>query len=463
MNKTIYSYSVSSFLALQACLWSSGAYATDAFNLIGYGPVSLGMGGSGAAYDIGAQGMMLNPATLTLIRKGAHLGLGIDIISADLEVSNTLTGEKARSHSRGRNNGPYFGPELSYVWRGERFSLGVGAFASDGVGTQFGDSSFLSRTSTNGIDTGLDSFSRLLVLRVPLSAAYQVNEKLAVGASLDAVWTSVNLGLLLDTSQIGSLAAQGRLSGSLVPTLMSVPELSAGYLSVDNGRAAGGGVDAWGIGGRLGLTYQLSPQTRFGLAYNFKTNVGDVSGDANLTAVSALAGNIPLDGSVTLRNFEMPAHLVAGLSHWFADDFVVSIDYKRVYWSDVMKDIRVGFKQQDSGDSLSLILPFNYRDTNVFSVGAQYRYSTNWAFRAGIHYADQATPSTGVLPIIPSTPTTNVTGGVSYAFGANDRIDFALAYGFREKVANDSLPLTDTPIEVAHSQIAASFAYTKAF
>lgn len=147
--------------------------------------------------------MMVNPATLVLMREGAHLGVGMDIISADLEIKNTETGETASSHSHGRNNGPYFGPELSFVWRHERYALGIGAFASDGVGTQFGNNSFLSRTSTNSIDTGLDSFSRLLVLRVPFSAAYQVSEKLSVGASLDAVWTSVNLGMLLDNTQIG--------------------------------------------------------------------------------------------------------------------------------------------------------------------------------------------------------------------------------------------------------------------
>jgi len=421
------------------------------------------MGGIGAAFDIGPQGMMLNPATLTQMQEGTYLGVGMDIISADYEVKNTTTGETARSHSHGRNNGPYFAPELSFVWRGDQYALGVGAFASDGVGTQFGDSSFLSRTSTNNIDTGLDSYSRLIVLRIPFSAAYQVNEKLSVGASLDAVWTSVNLGLLLDATQIGTLAGQQRVSGSLVPGLLSVPALSAGYLSANNGRAAGGAVDSWGIGGRVGLTYQLTPQTRMGIAYNFKTHVGDLSGDADLTAVSAVAGNFPLSGKVKLRNFEMPASFVVGISHEFNDKFAVAFDYKRVFWSDVMEDISVSFKQSGTGDTLDLKLPFNYRDTNVYSLGAQYRYNDNWTFRAGAHYAQLASPSAGTLPIIPSTPTTNLTGGVSYAFSPEDVIDFSLAYGFKKKVSNDSLPITDKPIELSHSQIAASIAYTKRF
>ncbi|UFH29313.1 OmpP1/FadL family transporter [Pseudomonas sp. CIP-10] len=460
MKKTIYSLSACGILT---CLYCGIASATDAFNLVGVGPVSQGMGGIGAAFNIGAQGMMLNPATLSQMQEGMHLGLGMDIITAELEVKNTATGEKADSHSRGRNNGPYVAPELSLVWRGERYALGVGAFASDGVGTQFGDTSFLSRTTTNNLNTGLENYSRLIVLRIPFSAAYQVNEKLSVGASLDAVWTSVNLGLLLDTTQIGTLVGQGQVSGSLMPALLSVPELSAGYLSADNHRASGGGVDSWGIGGRLGLTYQLTPKTRVGIVYNFKTHVGDLSGNADLTAVSAVAGNIPLSGELKLHNFEMPASLVAGISHEFSDQFAVAFDYKRVYWSDVMDDIEVNFKQKATGDTINLKLPFNYRDTNVYSLGAQYRYGANWVFRAGVHYAQLANPSSGTMPIIPSTPTTSLSGGFSYAFSPEDVVDFSLAYGFKKKVSNDSLPITDKPIEVSHSQIVTSISYTKSF
>jgi long-chain fatty acid transport protein len=128
-----------------------------------------------------------------------------------------------------------------------------------------------------------------------------------------------------------------------------------------------------------------------------------------------------------------------------------------------MEDIRVSFKQAGTGDTLDLKLPSNYRDTNVYSLGAQYRYDTNWTLRAGGHYAQLASPAGGTLPIIPSTPTTNLTGGFSYAFSPEDAIDFSLAYAFKKKVANDRLPIADKPIEVSHAQIAASIVYTKRF
>lgn len=56
------------------------------------------------------------------------------------------------------------------------------------------------------------------MLRIPFALSYDVTDKLTVGGSLDAVWTSLNLGMLLDASQIGTLAAQRRASGTLLPT-----------------------------------------------------------------------------------------------------------------------------------------------------------------------------------------------------------------------------------------------------
>jgi len=448
---------------LVATLWGEKVWATDAFSLLGHGPVSIGMGGTAAAYDIGPAGMMANPATLTLMPDGTYVQFGADIVSADLKITNTANGETANSHSRGRNNGPYFGPEFAFVWRKDRIALGVGAYATNGVGTQFGTDSFLSRTATNNVDTGLDVFSRLLVMDIPFSIAYKVTDKLTVGGSVDAVWTSVNLGLLLDTTQIGALAAQGRLSGGLVPALLGIPQLSGGYLNFNNGKIAGGAASAWGIGGRLGLTYAVDPATRVGLAYQFKTSVGDLSGRSTLTAVSAMAGNIPLSGAVRLHDFQMPATFTAGISHDFTDRLTVAADYQRVFWSGAMKDIQVGFTQDGTGQTLKLGLPFNYRDINVFSIGAQYRYNESWTFRGGFHYAQNATPDGGVMAILPATPTTNVTAGTSYSFSQDAKLDIALAYAFPKTFTNTSLPDTGVPIKVRHSQIAASLAFTKRF
>ncbi|HUD90950.1 OmpP1/FadL family transporter, partial [Sphingobium sp.] len=316
---------------------------------------------------------------------------------------------------------------------------------------------------TNTTDTGLRNFSRMLTLRIPVSAAYQVTDRLAVGGSLDVVWTSMNVGLLLDTSQIGTLAAQQRLSGSLVPTLLGIPQLSGGYLNFTNHSIVGGAAEGWGIGGKLGATYQVSRRTRLGIVYSFKTSVSDLTGHSTLTAVSAVAGNIPLSGKVRVRDFQGPAQFTAGVFHEFSDRLSVAVDYQRVFWGSAMKNVSVGFKDDASGADINLSFPTNYRDTNVVGVGVQYRLTPRFAVRGGFHYADEPTPGHGVLAIIPSTPTTNITGGGSWALGKNSALDFALTYAFPKSVSNDGPPNTAAPIEATHSQIAASIAFRKHF
>ncbi|MEM5327709.1 outer membrane protein transport protein [Paraburkholderia sp. JHI2823] len=449
--------------ALCAAVWGAQAQATDVFNLEGYGPISRAMGGSGVAYNVGPAAMMLNPATLALMSDGKYINFGLDVVTTDIRVTNTATGESVTSGNHGNNNGPYFAPEAAFVYRQGKYTFGVGAFAEGGLGTQYGGSSFLSRTTTNDVNTGLDNFSRLLVLRIPFAVAYNITDKLTVGGSIDAVWTSLNLGMLLDASQIGSLASQHRVSGSLVPALLSVPGLSGGYINFEHDGIVGGGADAWGIGGKLGLTYQLTPNTRVGLAYNFKTHVGDLGGHATLTAVSSVAGNIPINGNITVHSFEMPAQFTAGISHTFNDHWSVSADYQRVFLAGVFKDINVSFVQSGTGANLNLSLPQNYRDINVFSVGAEYRYNPSWTFRAGFHYAQEAVPNNMLFAVIPGIPTTTVTGGVSYAFGKNDVIDLGVSYAFQKTLTNTSQPNTSVPIKVTHSQLNAAISYQKRF
>lgn len=53
-------------------------FATNGMNLEGYGPVSMGMGGTGMAFDHGTAAVMHNPATLGLMPAGHRLDVALD-------------------------------------------------------------------------------------------------------------------------------------------------------------------------------------------------------------------------------------------------------------------------------------------------------------------------------------------------------------------------------------------------
>jgi long-chain fatty acid transport protein len=446
--------------ATMSALASGGASATDVFRLEGYGPISRAMGGTATAYDVGAAGMMTNPATLSLMAPGAKLDLGLDVVSPDISVTNRATGQGASSDSHSKNRGPYVAPEVAYTWRQGTLAWGIGAFAQGGLGTEYGKSSFLSKT-TSGANSGLANSSRLLVLSIPFAASYDVNEQLSVGASIDAVWMGMNLDLLLGANQVGSLIGAGRVTGSLVPVLGGLPGLDAAHFSLTKNQPLASGVDAWGIGGKFGMTYKLTKSTTLGAAYTFKSRVSDLEGQATLTAVDTVVGQIPLKGKIKIRDFQMPALLNLGLSHHFSDQLMVAVDLSRVFWKNAMKNIDVGFVANDGGN-IDILLPKNDKDQTIFSVGTSYT-TGNWTLRGGARIASQAMQSDLLFAVIPAIPKKHISAGLSYDISRNDSLHLAYSHAFEETMGNSSLPNTSAPILISHSQNNVVIGYTRRF
>lgn len=445
-----------------ACLAATSqmAHATEVFRLEGYGAISRAMGGTATAFNVGAAGMMANPATLSLMAPGSEFYLGLDLISTDIKVTNQVTGESVSSNTHSSNRGPYLAPELAFTHRNGELTLGVGAFAQGGLGTEYGNSSFLSRAA-GGLNTGLENSSRLLVLNIPFVASYQVNDKLTVGGSIDAMWQGLNLNLLLGAGQVGSLIGSGRVQGSLLPVLGGLPDMRGAHFSMTKNEPLASGVESWGFGGRIGMTYKVSNETMFGLDYAMESQMNDMEGRATLTAIDGIAGQIPLQGAIKLRNFQMPAKLDLGLSHRFNDQWMMAVDVSQVFWEHAMKDISVGFVT-DSGQTLDIQLPQNYKDQTILAFGVAYQ-TGNWTLRSGARLATQALRSETLLAVIPATPRKHISAGFSYAFSKDDSVDFAYSHAFEESMSNASLPNTADPIQTTHSQNNATIGYTHRF
>lgn len=435
------------------------AGATDVLRLEGYGPVSRAMGGTAMAFDTGTAGIMSNPATLSFAAPGSRLSAGFDLIKTDISTRNLDTGETATSHDKSNNRGPYYAPQIAYSYRDERWALGIGAFAQGGLGTEYGNDSFLSEGSS-GTPTGLDSSSRLLVLNIPLALSFDVTDQITVGGSLDAMWMGMNLDMMFAANQVGSLIGSGRVSGSLLPVLGGLPSLDGAHISFSRNEPLASGADAWGYGGRLGLLWKASPTTNVGLAYSFASQMDDLEGDATVTAVDGIVGQIPLAGKIKVRDFQMPAVLSAGIAHSITDRWLITADISRVFWRDVMEDISVTFVS-DNGADLNLKLPQNYRDQTIVSLGTSYRIS-NWTLRAGYREGSEVADNDLLFAALPVTPTRHASAGISYDLGYGS-IDVAYDHAFEKTTYNRSLPNAPAPIRNSHSQDNLVFSYTHRF
>lgn len=439
---------------------STPTFATNVFELEGFGATSRAMGGAAAAYDTGNAALVSNPATLSLIPSPNRLEMGLDVVSTKISATNSM-GEKANGRTESNNRGPYFAPQFSYINRFEKFTFGAGIYASGGLGTEFGDNSFLSKTE-NGNQTDFENSSRLLVLRAPVGMSYAVNSKLNIGAAVDMVWTALNLDLLLPSSQVGALAGGGHLSGSLVGPLAGFAGTDGGaHFSLSKNKPVGGAVDAFGLGGRIGLSYELTEQTTIGAVYNFATVVGDLEGKASLTAISGSGDLLPLHGDISFKDFEMPASFTLGIAHRINSKWLIAADIKRTFWSDVMDNIDVSF--QSAAGNIDIELPHKYKDINIFSIGAAYQYSPNLTLRGGFSYAQQALRNELILPVIPAYLKKHITLGGEYRFNQHSLLHWAFSFGLKESLDTPSYLSGSEVLKQSHRQMNAVVSYSYQF
>jgi len=443
---------------------SSHAVATDGVFLEGFGAVSRSMGGTAVAHYVGPASMMVNPATMDLSDSAGELLLGFDLITTDIGATNLETGEHVSSSDHSNNRGPYVAPQFAYIHKVSNWTFGAGVFAQAGVGVEYGNDSFLSRGDVGGkgfaagADTGLENASRLTILDIPFAASFKVNDRLVIGGSLDAKWNGLNLDYLLGTNQLGSLAGDGRVSGSLLGLIGTLPDPRGVHLSVSQNKELASGVDGWGYSGRLGLLYKMTPTTKLGISYMFKSHMNDLKGKGTVTAVDSLIGNAPIDGEVRVLDFNTPAKLDVGISHQVTDKLLVAFDVSRVFWKDAWKDIKVEFSS-DVGD-VDLRLPQNAKNQTIAAIGAAYAATQNLTVRAGYR---QATEAPFTMALLPGTPQKHASLGFSYQISKSSRFDAAYSHGFEESMTNRSAYNTSSPVRSSMAQDNFVLAYNYSF
>jgi long-chain fatty acid transport protein len=174
------------------CAAALPALATNGMNMEGYGPISTGMGGASQAFDHGTAAMAQNPATLSLMAPGARLDLAIGC------SARTCRARCPACPTAKSGGTSYVMPAFGYARRSGALTYGIGVFAQGGMGTEYGADTFLAMGS------GAPVRSELGVGRVILPVAWQVTPEFAVGATLDFMWSGLDMRFAASGAQLGS-------------------------------------------------------------------------------------------------------------------------------------------------------------------------------------------------------------------------------------------------------------------
>ncbi len=412
---------------LAAAIAPSAALATNGMNLEGYGPLGMSMGGASMAYDSGLAAMMNNPATLALTSQGSQLALALHHLAPDVSV-------RGMADSSGDS---YFMPAIGWGRKTGRLTYGVGMFAQGGMGTEYG------RSSPFSMGTGQEVRSELGVGRVIFPLAYELTPNLAVGASLDFVWATLDLGMVATRDQVLGMSGMDIGAGNLA------------YIHYSDNNEFTGKAKGTGWAGKLGFTYKLSPVLTVGAAYHSKTALNDLKTSGNGASFSLYdsGGNLLVSntGQVKIIDFQWPETYAAGLAWQATSKLMVAADLRRIMWADAMKKFRMSF------NGTSFTMPQEWRNQNVYALGMQYRVNHRLGLRVGYNYGKNPVPDTWLNPLFPAIVERHYTAGLDYRTGEKGCVAVAVSY------APKVTATTSDGLTIDHRQFSAMVGYNHYF
>lgn len=227
----------------------------------------------------------------------------------------------------------------------DRWSTGFGIFGAFGLGLDYGDKNWAGRYfSQEATISG--------IFLAP-SVAYKIDDQWSVGVNL--------------------LAVKGDFAS----------EMAVNRLLLADGRVKYEAED-WGYGASIGVLYQHTEQTRFGLTYNSEV---EWNFDDKLKSQSQL-GILPgaADLAVTMR---MPQNVTLSAFHQLDSQWAVLASAN---WQDWSRFGEMGIDLTTSGGLIDTSRTVNrkYQDTWHLSLGTQYQMTDKLRLNAGIGYDSSA-------------------------------------------------------------------------
>jgi long-chain fatty acid transport protein len=266
------------------------------------------------------------------------------------------------------------------------------------------------------------------IARLTPGVAWQVNEKLSLGASLVVTYSDLEQQLFPDTSFLG-------------PTLSS----SFFGLSIEDMNGLDTGV-------KLGLMYKPNDRLTLGIAY---TNQVDIELDGGtLTAdMSALGLGKVTYSQVEMSGLNQPQELGIGLAYQYNPKLLLAVELTWLDWSEAVQRNRLTVSDPDNPAapaSLEQFATLNWRDQYVISLGARYAIDPKRVLRAGYNYGRNPIPNEHLSPLMNTIAEHHLTLGFGWKLDNAWRVDGAIEWDMEnsETYTNSETPFgSDTELD----------------
>ena len=238
--------------------------------------------------------------------------------------------------------------------------------------------------------------SSLFTINATPVVSYQITPDLSIGAGLQIEFARGTLTSVIDTGTLGALS---HVPGSIPGAQDSFARLSG---------------KSWTYGYTLGATDRIGDVT-LGIAYRSSLQ-HDLSGPLTFTLDSAGIGATirSLTGIFTNTKqttpFTTPDMITSGARVDLSDDWTGLVEVDWTHWSR-FRDISVHALNPAQPDDVTTT---KWKDTFFASLGAEYRASPLWTFKAGAGYDQSPATDANREPRIPDADRIWLSAGVRY-------------------------------------------------
>ncbi len=291
--------------------------------------------------------------------------------------------------------------------------------------------------------------SEVEIIDLTLSAAVDVTDHFSIGAGVIFERAEVTLSNAID---FGSAVCRPSAATGGLPPPFCLPLGGNTFGPQQNdGAASINGTDN-NVGWLIGAHFHPNDKLNIGVSYRAEID-HEISGDADFTvpanvvpilAVGAPGQFVDTQGAAALTT---PSITTVSVSYAFTDRFTMMADYARTGWSS-LRNVTVDFENPSQADSVE---PFNWSDSDFYSIGAEFALNEQWVLRAGLARDDTPTNDEARTPRLPDQNRNWVSLGVTW----NMSEAFEITGGFTHIMVDD--PSINAVLSSSGSRLTGSF------
>jgi long-chain fatty acid transport protein len=411
------------------------ALATNGYQLIAIGANQKSMAGAVTAAPQDAMTAISNPAGIGRIGNRADFSMEAFFPVRSVDFTS-LQGERTEGGSE-----LYGIPSMGWVapafGRDDVF-FGGGMFATSGLGVDYGQSIFLPGQALDQMasappgtfeDVTFDGYSVIQFWKMAPAVAWNVNEQLSLGFSLNLDYQSLTMRQVIRD----------------VPFWNDPGDPTAGITQANVSLDLGRPTSQFGYGATVGFLYDVHELVTLGGSYASKQYFSDAEFRVGAGDVFNFNGAMGAPGIYKL-DLEFPQMLAVGMAVRPLEGLLVDVDVKWINWSATHESVELSGPHDAfdtngdlSGDASSTALDFGWDDQTVLALGAQYLVNDRLTLQAGFNTATAPIDEADVFNnlILPAVVEKHVTFGFHYYLGEHWGIGGAFMSALEETLAGE--------------------------